>query len=292
MGLNQKQYSRRRKVIMKGIARTLLGIVWLSLLIAGVSLAEEDRDGKDHPLFNRMPGTWIYSYENVDFNAYTFIDDKEKKVNVEGHYYYIHYYPGEGTPQLSKLKILRNYENAIKQIGGIVLKSDFDDASYLKLVKGGKEIWVEVRAVNSQEPQLIIVEKEAMAQEIVANAEAISNGLKETGHVAVYGIYFDTGQSVIKPESEAALSEIVKFLKKEPGLKVNVVGHTDNVGAMDSNMKLSQTRANAVVQALVGKYGIEANRLRPYGVGPLSPVVSNDNDEGKAKNRRVELVKQ
>jgi len=277
---------------MKRIARTLIGILWLSLLIAGVALAEEDRDGKDHPLFNRMPGTWIYSYKNVDFDAHTFIDDKEKKVNVEGHYYYIHYYPEEGKPQLSKLKILRNYENAIKQIGGIVLKSDFDDASYMKLVKGGKEIWVEVRAVNSQEPQLIIVEREAMAQEIVANAEAFSKDLKESGHVAVYGIYFDTGQSIIKPESEAVLSEIVKLLKKESGLKVNVVGHTDNVGAMDSNLKLSQARATAVVQALVDKYGIEGNRLRAYGVGPLAPVTSNDNEEGKAKNRRVELVKQ
>ena len=109
---------------------------------------------------------------------------------------------------------------------------------------------VEVTAINSQEPQLIIVEKEAMAQEIVANAEAFSKTTRETGHVAVYGIYFDTGQSVIKPESEAALSEIAKLLKKESGLKVNVVGHTDNVGAIDSNMKLSQARATAVVQVL------------------------------------------
>ncbi|OGW39683.1 MAG: hypothetical protein A2Y97_13755 [Nitrospirae bacterium RBG_13_39_12] len=108
----------------------------------------------------------------------------------------------------------------------------------------------------------------------------------------MYGIYFDTGQSVIKPESEAAMSEIAKLLKKEAGMKVNVVGHTDNVGGIDSNMKLSQARADAVVQALVGKYGIGANRLKAYGVGPLAPVASNDTEEGKAKNRRVELVKQ
>jgi OOP family OmpA-OmpF porin len=277
---------------MKRITRTLLGIVWLSLFITGVSLAEEDRGGKDHPLFNRMPGTWIYSYENVDFNAHAFKDEKGKDVNVEGRYYFIHYYQDEGKPALSKLKILRNYENAIKQIGGIVLKSDFEDASYMKLVKGGKEIWVEVRAGNGREPILIIIEKEAMAQEIVANAEAFSNDLKKTGHVAVYGIYFDTGQSVIKPESETALSEIAKLLKKESGLKVNVVGHTDNVGAMDNNMKLSQARGEAVVKTLVTKYGIAADRLKGYGVGSLAPVASNDAENGKAKNRRVELVKQ
>jgi len=277
---------------MKRIARTLLNILWLSLLIAGVSLAEEDRGGKDHPLFNRMPGTWIYAYEDVDFHAHTFKDEKGKEVNVEGHYYYIHYYPEEGKPALSKLKILRNYENAIKTIGGIVLKSDFEDASYMKLVKGGKELWVEVRAGNGREPILIIIEKEAMAQEIVANAEAFSNDLKETGHTAVYGIHFDTSQSVIKPESDAALSEIAKLLKKDAGLKVNVVGHTDNAGNFDSNMSLSQARAEAVVKALVSKYGIAASRLKAYGVSSLAPVASNDREEGKAKNRRVELVKQ
>jgi outer membrane protein OmpA-like peptidoglycan-associated protein len=270
----------------------LLGIVWLFLLIVGVALAEEDRDGKDHPLFNRMPGTWIYSYKAVDFDAHTFIDEKGKKVNVEGRYYYIHYYPEEGTPKLSKLKILRNYENAVKKIGGIVLKSDLDDASYLKLVKGGKEIWVEVRACNGQEPELIIIEKEAMAQEIVANAEAFSNDLKETGHTAVYGIYFDTGQSVIKPESKAAFEEIAKLLKGAPSLKVNIVGHTDNVGGRDNNMKLSQARADSVAKELISKYGIDSRRLAADGVGPLAPVASNKMEEGRAKNRRVELVEQ
>ncbi len=277
---------------MKRSAYILLGIVLLSLLITGIAFAEADSEGKDHPLFNRMPGTWIYSYQSADFDAREFVNEKGKKVKVEGRYYRIHYHPGTGSPQLSKLKILRNYENAIKQIGGTVMQSDLDGASYLRLVKGGKEIWVEVRAFNNAEPVLVIIEKEEISQEVVANAEAFSNDLKATGHTAVYGIYFDTGKSVIKPESDTALSEIAKLLKKEAGMKVSVVGHTDNVGGLDSNMKLSQARADAVMQALVGKYGIEANRLKANGVGPLAPVASNENEEGKAKNRRVELVKQ
>jgi outer membrane protein OmpA-like peptidoglycan-associated protein len=180
----------------------------------------------------------------------------------------------------------------VTKIGGVVLKSDWDGNSYMKVVKDGKEIWAHVAAGIASEFSLFIVEKGVMAQDIVANAEAFSNDIKATGHAAIYGIYFDTGKSVIKPESEAALGEIAKLLKADAGLKVNVVGHTDGIGGIDSNMKLSQDRANALVQALVGKFGISATRLRAYGVGPLSPIASNKTEEGRAKNRRVELVEQ
>ena len=138
---------------------------------------------------------------------------------------------------------------------------------------------------------LIIVEKKAMAQDIVANADVFSNDLKTTGHSAVYGIYFDTGKSDLKPESEQAIKEIVKLLKSETSLKVYVVGHTDNIGGLDANMKLSQVRGEAVVQALI-RSGIESSRLKAFGNGPYAPVASNDTEEGRAKNRRVELVKQ
>jgi outer membrane protein OmpA-like peptidoglycan-associated protein len=99
-------------------------------------------------------------------------------------------------------------------------------------------------------------------------------------------------QTRIKPESDAAISEIAKLLENDDALKVYIVGHTDNVGSFDSNMKLSMSRAEAVAKALTGKYGIAAARLKPHGVASLSPVASNDTEDGKAKNRRVELVKQ
>jgi outer membrane protein OmpA-like peptidoglycan-associated protein len=120
----------------------------------------------------------------------------------------------------------------------------------------------------------------------------MSNDIDATGHVSIYGIYFDTGKSEIKPESDAAISEIAKLLKNNGTLKVYVVGHTDNVGAFDYNMKLSSARADAVANALSAKYGIAAARLKAYGVASLAPVTSNDTEDGKAKNRRVELVKQ
>ncbi len=162
----------------------------------------------------------------------------------------------------------------------------------LLLKKDAKEVWVEVWAEFTGKYGFVIVEKAAMAQDIVANADAFSNDLKTTGRAAVYGIYFDTGKSEIKPESENAIGEIARLLKGDAGLNVYVVGHTDNVGGLDANVKLSQSRAEAVVQALVRSHGVPVSRLKSFGVGPCAPVAPNDTEEGKAKNRRVELVKQ
>jgi len=280
-------------MMMKKVTRVLLSVFCASFLTAGISLAgDADVAGsKDHPLFNRMPGYHIQRYEEKEFDTHAFRDAKNE-INVEGHLYTIRYALNSGAKKPSRIQVLRNYENAVTKIGGTVLISDSDGSSYMKMLKDGKEIWVHVDAYITDEWMLYVVEKKTMAQDIVANAEVFSKDIKATGHTAIYGIYFDTGRSVIKPESEVALAEIAKFLKGNPGLKVNVVGHTDNVGGMEANMKLSQERANAVVQALVGKHGIPAARLKAYGVGPLAPVGSNDTDEGKAKNRRVELVKQ
>jgi outer membrane protein OmpA-like peptidoglycan-associated protein len=108
--------------------------------------------------------------------------------------------------------------------------------------------------------------------------------------VALYGIYFDSGKAEVKPESEAALGEIARMLGGNPSLRLLVVGHTDTDGAMASNRELSERRAGAVVQRLVADHGIAAGRLAPFGVGFASPVATNRNADGKAKNRRVELV--
>jgi len=119
-----------------------------------------------------------------------------------------------------------------------------------------------------------------------------ASDITRTGHAAVYGIYFDTGKADVKPESDATLKEIAQMLQQAPALTVHVVGHTDNVGTLASNMDLSRRRADAVVQVLTSKYHIAAARLNGQGVGPLAPVASNQSEEGRSKNRRVELVQQ
>ncbi|MCM8807894.1 MAG: OmpA family protein, partial [Candidatus Omnitrophica bacterium] len=136
-----------------------------------------------------------------------------------------------------------------------------------------------------------IVEKKEMEIELIT-AKDIYEKLKTEGHIAIYGIYFDFDKADIKPESEPTLKEIARFLRENPEIRVYIVGHTDNVGKLDYNMELSRKRAENVVKELVNKYGISKERLKAFGVGPLAPVSSNDTEEGRAKNRRVEIVKE
>lgn len=217
---------------------------------------------------------------------------KVSRVGVEGHKYYIGYKLNHGAKGPGDLKVVRNIENALTAIGGkVIFEGERPWSATVKLEKGGRETWVEVRAWPTLY-RLNIVEREGMKQEVVANAEALGNDLSATGHAAIYGIYFDTGKAEIKPESDLAIAEIAKLLKNNNGLKVYVVGHTDNVGSFDANMKLSKERAEAVAKSLVSQHSIAAARLKAYGVSSLSPVAANQMEEGKAKNRRVELVEQ
>ena len=140
---------------------------------------------------------------------------------------------------------------------------------------------------------LDVVETGEMEQRMVlVEAEAMAKALTETGRIALYGIYFDTDSAAVKPESKETLDEIAKLLNADAELKLYVVGHTDNQGAYDYNTSLSARRAESVAAELTAAYGIAAARLKPAGVGLLAPVASNDSEEGRALNRRVELVRQ
>ncbi|MBI4797178.1 MAG: DUF4892 domain-containing protein [Desulfarculus sp.] len=140
---------------------------------------------------------------------------------------------------------------------------------------------------------LQIIETKPMATGMVkVDAEAMAKDIASKGSVAVYGIYFDHDKAEVKPESGEALQEIARLLQAQPALKVYLVGHTDNVGALGYNLDLSQRRAEATVKALASRHGIAAARLTPKGVGPLAPVATNQAEEGRSKNRRVELVAQ
>jgi len=141
--------------------------------------------------------------------------------------------------------------------------------------------------------ELNVVEAEPMKEEMVpVKAEDLAKNIKESGHAAVHQIYFDTDSARLKPESDPALNEIGSLLKGDPKLKLYVVGHTDNTGTLAHNMTLSLQRARAVMDALVSRYGAKPGALQAHGVGSLAPVETNTSEAGRAKNRRVDLVRQ
>lgn len=265
----------------------------IAALALGLPAQQKDSGQcKDHPAFTRMPDYWIYSCQQKQFDSYAFTVGKGKTEAVEGQYWMIAYRPQNAmVSKPSELQIQRNFENAVQKQGGAVLWSEKGKSTF-RLSGAGVEIWAELRTDFTSGYRLFIVQKQGMAQDIVADAAAMASDINATGHVAVYGIYFDSGKSLIKPESAQAIGEIAKLLKAQPALKLFVVGHTDNEGTVEGNLALSQQRAEAVLKALINEQGIASARLRAHGCGQFAPVAGNDTDAGRAKNRRVELVKQ
>ncbi len=153
------------------------------------------------------------------------------------------------------------------------------DSGYCKAFENRVIAIVDVLEVKAREDKMVTL-----------SAGEMGTAIANTGRVAIYGILFDTGSSVIKPESKASLEQIAALLKQKTALKLHVVGHTDNQGSLENNFALSKARAGAISAALSAHYGIAAARLSANGVSSLAPVASNADDAGRAKNRRVELV--
>jgi outer membrane protein OmpA-like peptidoglycan-associated protein len=284
--------------MMKLFFRSLL-VAQAAIVIASTAFAADpqvDREGyKDYPGISRVPGFILREYGDcveTAFDAHGFWitkDGKDVQQSVEGHKFWYRYRLKAGLPQSSALQIMRNYQNAARSAGGQIL-IDKNGFTTMRLNKGGKELWMEIHTNVGYEYDLTIIEKEPMKQEVTVDAAFMASSIADTGSVAIYGINFDTAKADLKPESDPAIDEIVKLLTGNPALKVYIVGHTDMVGDTASNVKLSQARAQSVVSALVSKHGIAAGRLIAFGAGPYAPVASNKTDEGRARNRRVELV--
>ncbi len=295
----------------------------LALLGVTFALAQTNdvEGGKDHPLISRYPGSVITEYTAVAFDEYTLPlgkvdgDHWAKSQHLEGKATNIHY---ESPAGRSSLEVFRNFAQALQGAGFQTLFTCSGDVQCgggtvgkvgwcggcsprqlsAKLSRAEADVYVSIHMEqdNPGTPvniQLDVVEVKPMESGLVTvNAESLAGDITRTGHASVYGIYFDTGKADVKPESDATLKEIAKLLQQNGALKLYVVGHTDSVGQLASNMDLSRRRADAVVSVLSAKHGIAAARLTAQGVGPLTPVATNDSEDGRAKNRRVELVKQ
>ncbi len=294
-----------------------LGIVLLVSVAVSVVVVAQRPAVQGHPLIPPYPGSTAgppaktVDFDDFDLPVGPAKDRKFTKLErVQGRMTSFYY----GRPKdRSQLEIFSNYESALKAAGFVTLYTctgpacgtqvnhpplgyipSGSEGRYLaaKLARPEGDIYVAMH-VQPLDTRFVVVESKPMATGLVTiSADALSNDISATGHVAVYEILFDTGRADVKPESAAAIAEIAKMLTQAPSLSLHVVGHTDNVGGLAQNLELSKRRAEAVVAALTTAHKVPATRLRADGVGPLAPLASNDSEAGRARNRRVELVKQ
>ena len=277
---------------MKKIILTI-ALIATSLI---TTFAQQDAEGtKDLPMFpNRMPN-YLISEATTSFDAVNFnlASGGSKTISKEGTKSKIRYdFNAEsGQSKPSCLQILRNYEAAAKKIGGQTMFLSADEVmGVFKIIKTNAEVWVKVETGgndNNDFYELTILEIEAMKQEITSNE--ILKALNADGHIALY-INFETGKSDIKAESQNTIDQITEMLKSNAAIKISIEGHTDNVGNPQSNQTLSENRAKAVMNNILSK-GIEKTRLSSKGWGQTKPTMDNSTEDGKAKNRRVEIVK-
>jgi OOP family OmpA-OmpF porin len=286
----------------------------LALALPFAAAAQDDwkkphaEGAKEHRLLKFYPDSSVYEYSVTEFDSIelvTGIDRKKEDVvttTLEGR---ITKYDSVHKPGASALEMLRNYENALKKAGFVTLlssKGDFPGSpighsetigTFRLDVNGKPSVYVQVTGHTdpaSPWSKVTIVELKAMEQKLEANADAWFEEISKSGRVAVYGINFDTGKATLRADSARVLDEILKLMNARADLRLTIEGHTDNVGQAAANRKLSEERANAVKAWLVGK-GVKADRLATAGFGDTRPVGDNKADEGRAKNRRVELVR-
>ena len=304
-------------------------VAWVATaaFFGAASLFAKDIPGsKDHPLLKRFEGSEIVRYKAAPFDTLDFYKKDKTKVTSEGQMVRIVFKVPAGKS--SSLEVYRNYENELKEKGwelvnsgpselgprdlitqqglglnvfAIVLRKPF----YVYAIKhdpgGDVHLAVTIAEVNQDngdfKAEEVIASVDSIQVKPVANkmvdgtASDMANEIASSGRVNLYGIYFDFDKAEIKPQSKPTLDEVAKLLSNDASLRLQVVGHTDNQGTAEYNNDLSIRRAQAVVKELITTYNVAANRLEPSGAGFTKPVASNDTEEGRAKNRRVELVK-
>lgn len=311
-------------VITWGVTMRTLILAGLLVLISSAALAQDKPGCNDHPAVSRFAGSVIIDCLSSDFDAARFpgragtgraADDLAAAITLNGRVTAIRYRVPAGK---SVLEVAANYRSALIAAGftpvlelanntvpsrvfdGPGARNNVETENWLLARRAGPDGTVHVSVAVGEDMNdrsrigvnLRIVEERAMqtGQVTVADATVIRSGLDQAGKIALYGIYFDTGRAEVRPESAAQIREIAAFLEANPQTSVYVVGHTDMQGALAANQELSQRRAQAVVTLLTRDYGVASERLSAAGVGPLSPVASNATEEGRALNRRVEIV--
>ncbi len=303
--------------------------VFLIICLAGlplVAFASDITDSEDHPMITRYPGSSIITYVAVDFDEYVLPlsapSDKtgvqfDKSKELEGKLTRIGYKMANTT---STLKIYRNFTNAFKKAGFkelfackkeacgkggkwqsfFVNNQVWGDNSTARMVTvskkiKGRDVYI-VLYVGDQSNRMTIgldvIEIQDMENDLIEiNAQSLQQKLENEGRVSLYGIKFEVGKAQLLDSSKKAIKDLADVMKKVSTLRVYVVGHTDDTGESKDNLLLSNERAIAVVKQLISQHKIAKERLLAFGAGPYVPVGNNANEEGKALNRRVDIVK-
>lgn len=251
--------------------------------------------GDDYHLLGHLPRTTASKPVKVNFDQFAFTvqnGTQKQSVNVRGFRFHIFYQYQNGSPEISGLESQENYRAALRDLGADILYADpSSDPGEVdaRLDDSGKTVWVRVTSVGSGVNVDLIEEKPFQLSIKPPKVNALKSALDKDGHVALY-INFDFNKATLKPDARPIIAQVVALLKANPDLKLSIEGNTDSIGTHDYNVRLSQARAAAVVDALKAQ-GIEGVRLTSAGFGPDKPIAPNDTDVGRAKNRRVELVK-
>ncbi|MEX3009961.1 OmpA family protein [Hoeflea sp. TYP-13] len=301
----------------------LAALTAFATILSSASIAEDIAGSADHPLVGRFDGSFIVAYDVREFDEYNFVDEPATQRNPDN------LKPLEGAvtriaytldADKSLAEVARNFELGLKEKGfEIVFECKTKECGggnlayaldtfplpkmivdpfnfrYLGAKRTNDEGEVYASVVISADThkkirtQVTVVVVDKLAFQMV-DAKAMQDAFAEKGSVALYGIYFDTDKADIKPESAPTLEQMAMFLKGAPELSVVIVGHTDNQGDMKYNLDLSHRRAQSVVDALAASYGIGKDRMVAAGAGFLAPVAPNDTEDGRAKNRRVEMI--
>lgn len=296
--------------------------------IQAEQLTEAER-ARDHPLLSRFPGARIRERTHKEYErfamplspvtAFRNVDNFEQAEltgDLTKHFYI--------RDQVSSLLVYENYKAALdsadfeilfecalgecgnstdtRALGALVSttgnvfnyhrnpyyivarRNTIEGYAYIALFIGS---YKEDTAIQ----QVVVETREADLDLVEVNSDLLQRELDESGRVSIYGIQFATNSADIKPESKPALDTLAELLEEQAYLQLYVVGHTDDTGPVEHNQKLSAERAQAVVEHLVREYGVRPSRLHSAGAGPFSPASTNSTEEGRALNRRVELVR-
>lgn len=306
--------------------QTTCALLGLAALLGSPSSRADER-GTDHPAVARYPGAVIDHYDFKEFEQAQLLLSKpvkrgddfvsEKVLPVEGAVTYINYSMGN---TVSALQVFRNYQSALKRSGfkelfvcerpcidgnlGALKQAlgardlylnGHQDIQYLAAQRGNTYVSLAVDSFGGGSGTyafLFVIDKGSLddGRMAITGDSPIAKALADSGRIDLYGFYFDTGKAKLQASSDKTLAELAQVLKDNPTLKVQVIGHTDNVGSEASNQPLSQDRARAVTEALSKRQGLSAERLEAFGRGASQPVASNDSEDGRARNRRVEIV--